>query len=104
MNPASTDSALRIVAWSRIWSPVVPDDLREDAWSALDLPERFATIGSSFWSTFQVGAGAPAVPLLLHAALGREAAAVREDWMRASHHLGLRWGEVPHAPIGRAHR
>ena len=33
------------------------------------------------------------MPLLLHAALGRDGGAVREDWMRVVQHLDLRWKE-----------
>jgi len=40
-----------------------------------------------------VGLPAPDVPLLLHAALGRDGGTVREDWMRVIQHLELRWNE-----------
>jgi hypothetical protein len=96
-SPAGLSPALTGVAWSRIWSPVVSEEMREDAWQALGLPDSFAAHASGFWSTFQLGAPAPRVPLLLHAAVGREAAAVREDWMRVAHHLGLSWDGV-HLP------
>jgi hypothetical protein len=97
VSERSRADALPWIAWSRIWSPVVPDALREEAWRALDLPGSIASHDAEFWSTFQLGAPAPRVPLLLHAALKREGGAVRDDWMRVAHHLGLRWDGV-HLP------
>jgi hypothetical protein len=85
--------ALPFVAWSRVWSPLAPASWREEAWQALSLPGRFADCESAFLSAFMVGLPAPDVPLLLHAALGRDGGAVREDWMRVIHHLELRWNE-----------
>jgi hypothetical protein len=97
MSEQSLTDALPWIAWSRIWSPLVSDELCEDAWQTLGLPDSFARHSAEFWSTFQLGAPAPRVPLLLHAALGREGAASREDWMRAAQHLGLGWNGV-HLP------
>ena len=59
MSKGAAAAALPLFAWSRIWSPVVPDDMREDAWRALGLPESFAYYSAEFWTTFQVGAPAP---------------------------------------------
>jgi hypothetical protein len=87
------EAALPFVAWSRIWSPLSPVAWREEAWQALSLPAKFADSESAFLSTFVIGLPSPDVPLLLHAALGREGGAVREDWMRVIRHLGLRWNE-----------
>jgi hypothetical protein len=97
MSVRSRADALRWIAWSRIWSPVVPNALRQEAWRTLVLPDSFASYDAEYWSTFQIGAPAPRVPLLLHAALGREGAATREDWMRVARHLGLHWDGV-HLP------
>lgn len=94
MSEPSTQAALPLLAWSRIWSPVVPDDLREEAWSALDLPGSYALLCTEFWSTFQVGSPLPTVPLVLHAALQREGGAVREDWMRVAQLLELEWNDA----------
>lgn len=90
---ALPEAALPFVAWSRVFSPLAPEAWREEAWQALQLPGRFADSESAFISAFVVGLPAPDVPLLLHAALGREGGAVREDWMRVIHHLGLRWSD-----------
>jgi hypothetical protein len=97
VSESSAAAALPLIAWSRIWSPVVPSELREEAWQALDLPDSFEHYSEEFWTTFQIGAPSPKVPLLLHAALEREGAAVREDWMRVAAHLELRWDDV-HLP------
>ena len=86
-----------MIAWSRIWSPVVHDGLRSEAWQALDLPGSYEIHKSIYWTTFHVGAPQPEVPLLLHAALNLEGAGVREDWLRVISYLGLSWDDV-HLP------
>ena len=98
MSSTTHDSALRMLAWSRIWSPLVSDELREEAWAALDLPGTFSELSAEYWSLFHVGSPMPQISTLLHAALGREGAPVREDWMRVTNHLGLRWNEARLAP------
>jgi hypothetical protein len=97
VSEQSRQAALALLAWSRIWSPVVPDELREEAWSTLALPGSYAARSSEFWSTFQVGNPLPRVPLTLHAALQLDGGAAREDWMRVAQFLALEWNEV-HLP------
>ena len=92
VNP-SHETALPFVAWSRVWSPLAPRAWREEAWKALSLPGEFGDCESEFLSAFVVGLPAPDVPLLLHAALGRDGSAVREDWMRVIQNLELRWND-----------
>ena len=87
------EAAFPFVAWSRVWSPLAPEAWREEAWQALSLPGRFADCESAFLSAFVVGLPTPDVPLLLHAALGRDGGSVREDWMRVIQHLELRRNE-----------
>lgn len=89
---APLDAALPFLAWARVWSPLAPPAWRDEAWQALALPGRCADCESEFNAAFLVGLPAPDVPLLLHAALGRDGGAVREDWMRVYNHLGLRLG------------
>ena len=90
---ARLEVALPFVAWARVWSPLAPEAWREEAWQALSLPGTFADSESVFLSTFVIGLGGPDIPLLLHAALGRDGGAVREAWMRVIQHLELRWKE-----------
>ena len=98
MNPATHESALCMLAWSRIWSSLVSDELRAEAWAALDLPGTYSAHRSEYWSLFHVGSPMPQVSTLLHATLGREGGSVCEDWMRVAQHLGLRWNEARLAP------
>jgi TorA maturation chaperone TorD len=98
MRSLTHESALHMLAWSRIWSPLVSDELREEAWAALDLPGTYSSYRSEYWSLFHVGSPMPHVSTLLHAALGREGSSVREDWMRVAQHLGLRWNDARLAP------
>jgi hypothetical protein len=92
MHPTQ-EAALPFVAWSRIWSPLAPGAWREEAWQALGLPGRYADCESDFITAFVAGFPAADVPLLVHAALGRDGGGVREDWMRVIQHLELRWNE-----------
>ncbi len=89
----SHEAALPFIAWSRIWSPLASEAWREEAWQILSLPGRFMDCESAFLSAFVVGLPTPAVPLPLHAALGRDGGTAREDWMRVIQHLELRWNE-----------
>ena len=95
---AGPDPAGRLLLWSRLWSPLVPDGWRERAWRELELPGSWAEAEAEFWATFEVGLPVAPVPLLLHAALGTVGANAREDWMRVLGHLGLEWTEHRLAP------
>lgn len=90
----SNDIGLCFIAWSRIWSSLVPDEWRSDAWENLSLPDDFQTHEGEYWSTFHLGDPTPKVSLLLHAALSLDGSAVRETWMRASQFLGLKRGSA----------
>jgi len=97
MDTVTSEQALMMIAWSRIWSPLVDDEMRAWAWQALDLPDDYPCHKAEYWTTFHVGAPEPQVPLILHAALHREGSGVREDWLRVISYLGLSWDEV-HLP------
>lgn len=83
----------RLLAWARIWSPLVDDHERAAAWQMLDLPGCIEDIETEYWSTFHAGMPAPRVSLLFHAATSRDGTAVREEWMLVLAHLGLKWSE-----------
>jgi hypothetical protein len=91
------NGALTFLAWSRIWSPLVPPAWRREAWEALELVGSPEELEAEYWRTFHFGVPSPRVPLLLHAALDRDGGHVREEWMRVFHFLGLRW-EGPTLP------
>jgi TorA maturation chaperone TorD len=97
MDTIKSEQALLMIAWSRIWSPVVNDEMRASAWQALDLPDDYASHKAEYWTVFHVGVPQPQVPLILHAALQREGSGVREDWLRVINHLALSWDDV-HLP------
>lgn len=97
MDTINSEQALVMIAWSRIWSPVVDDKLRSAAWQALELLDDYESHKADYWTTFHVGAPQPEVPLILHAALHQEGAGVREDWLRVISYLGLSWDDV-HLP------
>ena len=88
------EHALTMLAWGRIWSPMVSEELQREAWQALDLPNSFDQMNVALVSCFHVGQPSPPVPLLLHAALNQDGGAVREAWMRVMEHLHLVWNDV----------
>ena len=98
MSTTDRATALRFVAWARVWSPTAPHELRTEAWEALELPDTFARVESDYWATFHVGSPTPPVPLVLHAALGMEGGHAREEWMRILTFMGLRWQDVSLPP------
>lgn len=81
--------ALPLLLWARIWSQLVPDEERAEAWEILDLPSSFTAQQEAYWNAFHIGVPAPPVSLLFHGALGLDGANVREDLMRVSNYLGL---------------
>lgn len=85
----TSPEALPFLLWARIWSQLVPDEERAQAWNILDLPSSFEVEQEAYWSAFHIGVSGPPVPLLFHAALGLDGANVREDMMRISNYLGL---------------
>lgn len=89
------EHALTLLAWARIWSPLADDVAREEAWAALGLPDSFSALSVEYWTRCH-GPGA-SLPLLLHAALGLDGSATREDWLRVMAHLDLAWDDV-HLP------
>jgi len=86
-----------MVAWSRIFSPMAPEELRREAWEALELPEDFEQCRSEFWTTFLVGNPMPLVSLLLHSQLNLEGDPTRADFIQLMTHLELEWNDM-HVP------
>ncbi|HSP96533.1 MAG TPA: hypothetical protein VL049_04730 [Candidatus Dormibacteraeota bacterium] len=96
-NEAPCATAVALLAWARVWSPLATPAERDEAWQALGLPAADGA-GTAYWSTFHTALPAPRVPLLLHAALGREGAQLREELTRVASFLQLRWRERVLAP------
>lgn len=90
----ASDQSLLMIAWSRIWSPVVEEALRSSAWQALELPDTYENHKADYWSLFHVGNPEPKVSLIMHSGLRQEGSSVREDWLRVISHLGLTWDAV----------
>ena len=90
---AECTDALALLAWARVWSPLASAAERDEAWQALGLGPADGAVDGAYWSTFHAALPAPRVPLLLHAALGREGAQLREELSRVASFLQLRWRE-----------
>lgn len=88
MAAAVSELPLVFAGWARIWSPLVDDAARGEAWQALALPGDPAALAGDFLSAFHVGLPQPTVTLLLHAALARDGGAVREELVRVMDYLG----------------
>ncbi len=97
MSDDAVNAAMHFIAWSRVFSPVVPKELRAEAWEALGLPGPFERVEGEYWSLFHIGMPGPPIPLLLHSALNMDGQGAREDWLRVIHHLELSWDDV-HLP------
>lgn len=82
-------AAMVFVAWSRIWSPLVDDALRREAWQQLELPGDFEATAPDFLRAFHVAMPQPPATLLLHAALNQDGGAVREDFVRIMEYLDV---------------
>jgi hypothetical protein len=91
------NAALLLIAWSRIWSPIVPEEVRAEAWEALELPGTYQQHKIEYWSTFHTGFPAPLAAAFLHVALGTDGANTREDWIRVMSYLELEWNNM-HLP------
>lgn len=98
MSATLCDASLVFTTWSQVWSPLVDESVREQAWNALGLARAYADCRNEYWNLFHVGMPMPKISLLLHAALSREGSAVREDFLRVMHHLDLRWNETSLSP------
>ncbi len=98
MSATLSNASLVFTTWSQVWSPLVDENVREQAWNALGLARTYADCRREYWNLFHVGMPMPRISLLLHAALSREGAAVREEFLRVMHHLDLRWNETSLSP------
>lgn len=95
-DAAGVNSALVFVAWARVWSPLIDDTLRAEAWQQLELPGTLAEHGAAFMRHFVVALPQPPAPLLMHAALAQDGGVVREDFVRVMEYL-----DVEHQDQGR---
>lgn len=99
VSEASASSfALLFVAWSRIWSPLVDDRLRREAWQQLELPGDFDALAPDFMKAFHVALPYPPVPLLLHAALNIDGGTAREDFVRIMDYLDIEYEDAGRLP------
>lgn len=93
-----SQTALVFVAWARVWSPLVDDALRREAWEQLELPGDFDEANRDFMRAFHVAVPQPAVPLLMHAALQQDGGAVREDVVRVMEFLDVEYQDQGRLP------
>lgn len=96
--PVADPGVMVFLAWSRVWSPLLDDAVREEAWTQLELPVAFAGTRSTFLRAFQVALPQPPAPLLLHAALAQDGGSVREDFVRVMDWLELDYDEAGRLP------
>ena len=91
-------TAMVFVAWSRIWSPLVDDALRREAWQQLELPGDFDSTAADFLRAFHVAMPQPPATLLLHAALNQDGGNVREDFVRIMEYLDVEYEDAGRLP------
>lgn len=96
--PMAAPHALVFVAWSRIFSPLVDDALRREAWQQLELPGDFDETAPDFMRAFHVSLPQPPAPLLMHAALHQDGGSVREDFVRVMDYLDVDYEEGGRLP------
>lgn len=89
---------LEFLAWSRVWSPLLDDAVRAEAWTQLALPADFAATRGLFLRSFHVALPQPPAPLLLHAALAQDGGSVREEFVRVMAYLELDYDEAGRLP------
>lgn len=93
-----SQNALVFVAWARVWSPLVEDALRREAWLQLELPGDFDEANRDFMRAFHVAVPQPPVPLLMHAALNLDGGNVREDFVRIMEFLDVEYQDQGRLP------
>ncbi len=89
MAPAMRSATLRMLAWARLWSPLLDERRRAEAWEALGLPGSFEAQRLDYWNTFHAGVPQPPVPLQLHALLQCDGGPLRETLLRVAEHLDI---------------
>lgn len=94
----SNPMAMAFVAWARIWSPLVDDALRREAWEQLELPGDFDALKTDFLAAFHVAVPQPPATLLMHAALNTDGGAVREDFVRIMDFLDVDYDDAGRLP------
>lgn len=90
--PAVRSETLCMLAWARLWSPIVDDAARAETWDALGLPGGFEAQRRTYWNTFHAGVPQPPVPMQLHALLQCDGAHLRETLLRVAGHLEVEPG------------
>jgi len=90
--------ALVFLAWARVWSPLVDDALRREAWQQLVVPGDFEALKTAFLGAFHVAVPQPPATLLMHAALNTDGGAVREDFVRIMEYLDIDYDDGGRLP------
>lgn len=86
----NTNTPLRLLNWAILWSPLRDEELAEETWQTLGIPQSFTQCAQAFNRFFMVDYPMPRGGLLLHSTLQLEAGHCREEWMRISEYLGMK--------------
>lgn len=96
MQPAP--EVTHFLAWSRLWSPLLDDRWREEAWQQLGLDGDFGANRGDFLRCFHVALPQPPAALLMHAALNLDGGTVREEFVRIMEYLELDYDDAGRLP------
>jgi len=96
--PPPAAEVTHFLAWSRLWSPLLDDRWREEAWQQLGLDGDFNANRGDFLRCFHVALPQPPAALLMHAALDLDGGTVREEFVRIMEYLELDYDDAGRLP------